>query len=266
MTSSSQAPPPQGPTANRSVARAIWILRALAASDTPLTVTDVAKAIGLPRATAFRILMTLEEEGIVDRQDTLFSVGWDLARIALSVDPAFGLVPRIRDLIEGFAEEIGETVTFSLRRGRYELDLVLQSNPRLFGMTMSDLPGKRWHHHASATGKLLLAALTPEQVRADLGDTLVRLTERTITDYEDLERELDLVRRRGWSGTIEELEDGVISFAAPVRDSAGALIGALSFVGPVHRLDSREQHPELIDRLLATADDVRHRLNASALE
>lgn len=228
-----------------------------------MTVTDVAKKIALPRATTFRLLVTLEEEGVVDRQDTLYSLGWDLARIGQSVDPAAGLVPRIKDELDAFADEIGETVTFSLRRGRYDLDLVLQSNPRLLGMTMSDMHGKRWPLHASATGKILLAELSPEQARALLGDKLEPVTERTMTTFDALDRELELVRQRGWAATVQELEDGVISYAAPLRDSVDALIGAVTFVGPLHRLNDHDKTQELIERLIAVTDRVRRRLIAS---
>lgn len=261
---SSQNPPPQGIASNRSVSRAIKVLRALTASDTPLTVTDVAKAIDVPRATTFRLLMTLEEEGIVDRQETLYSPGWDLSRMALSVDPASRLVPRIQDLLDDFAEEIGETATFSLRRGRYELDFVLQSTPRRMGVTVSEVQGVRWPHHASATGKLLLAELTPEQVRLDLGETLEPLTEHTITDFTVLFEELEQIRQQGWAGTLQELEDGVISFAVPVRDSIGTFIGAISCVGPLHRMDAAERYPELISSLHAVSDRIRQRLSTSA--
>lgn len=264
--SNSQKTPQQGTAANRSVTRAIRILRALAVSETPITVSDVARKIDLPRATTFRLLMTLEDEGIVDRQDTRYTVGWDLARIAQTVDPASGLVPRIKDVVEEFAEEINETVTFSLRRGLYDLDLVIQANPRLLGMTMSDLHGRRWPQYASATGKLLLADLSPEQVRLTLGDTLVPLTEHTITTYEDLDLELEHVRQQGWASTVQELDNGLVSFAAPVRDSVGALVGAISFLAPLHRRGTEEEHAELIDRLIAVAERVRHRLNTSAGE
>lgn len=265
--STTQETPQQGYAANRSVTRAISILRALAASGTPMTVTDVAKKIDLARATTFRLLMTLEEEGIVDRQDTLYSLGWDLGRIAQSVDPASGLVPRIKDILEEFANETGETVTFSLRRGLYELDLVLQAaSPRLLGMTMSEMYGMKWPHHASATGKVLLADLTPEQLRMALGDHLEKLTANTITDFEDLARELKAVRERGWAGTLEELEDGIIAFAAPVRDSVGTLVGALSIVGPRHRMENPEKQAELADRIVAVAHTVQQRMNPTPKE
>ncbi|MCA4133426.1 IclR family transcriptional regulator [Arthrobacter sp. M4] len=261
MTTSQE--PAQPAYANRSVTRAIRILRALAASEAPMTVTDVAKKIELARATTFRLLVTLEEEGIVDRQDTLYSLGWDLARIAQSVDPASGLVPRIKDILEEFADEARETVTFSLRHGLYELDLVLQASPKGLGMKMSEMYGMRWPHHASATGKLLLAELAPEQVEAVLGDELEALTSETITDHEDLARELKAVRERGWASTIEELEEGIIAFAAPVRDSVGTLVGAVAVVGPRHRMEKEEKQAELPARLIAVAQRVQRRMNPS---
>ncbi|MFP3463406.1 IclR family transcriptional regulator [Arthrobacter globiformis] len=259
--STTQDPPQQGFAANRSVTRAIRVLRALAASETPMTVTDVAKKIDLARATTFRLMMTLEEEGIVDRQDTLYTLGWDLGRIAQSVNPASGLVPRIKDVLEEFADEAGETVTFSLRHGLYELDLVLQTSPRSLGMRMSEMYGMRWPHHASATGKVLLAELTPEQVRLALGEQLEALTDLTITKHEDLARELEAVRERGWASTVEELEDGIIAFGAPVRDSVGTLVGAISVVGPRHRMDNEETQAQLPARLIAVAERVQQRMN-----
>ncbi|MFJ4171759.1 IclR family transcriptional regulator [Paenarthrobacter sp. NPDC089714] len=264
--SSSPETPQQGYASNRSVTRAIRILRALAASETPMTVTDVAKKIGLARATTFRLLMTLEDEGMVDRQDTLYSLGWDLGRLAQTVDPASGVVPRIKDILDEFADESGETVTFSLRRGLYELDLVLQSSPRLLGVTMSDMHGMQWPHHASATGKVLLAELTPDQLRMALGDKLVALTSRTITDRNVLAKELKTVHERGWASTVQELEDGIIAFGAPVRDSVGTLLGALSVVGPIHRMESKEKQAELAARLVAVAEKVQQRMSPTTQE
>lgn len=261
--SSTQESPQPGYASNRSVTRAIRILRALAASATPMTVTDVAKKIDLARATTFRLLMTLEDEGMVDRQDTLYSLGWDLGRLAQTVDPASGLVPRIKDILEEFADETGETVTFSLRRGLYELDLVLQASSRLLSVTMSDMNGMQWPHHASATGKVLLAELPPEQLRMALGDKLTQLTSRTITDRDALAKELKKVHERGWASTVEELEDGIIAFAAPVRDSVGTLVGALSVVGPRHRMDDKDKQAELPAHLVAVADRVQQRMNPS---
>ncbi|MGO3153492.1 MAG: IclR family transcriptional regulator [Galactobacter sp.] len=251
-----------GPTANRSVVRAIQILRALSASDLPMTATDVAQSVGLPRATVFRLLMTLEEEGFVSRTDTLYSLGWDLARIADSVDPVSTLVPRISGIIEELADELGETVTLSLRRGRYGLDLVAQANPHVIGLEMSQMNGQTWPLHASSTGKLLLAELTEPQVLTATGPELPALTDKTITTQSDLTAELEQIRRQGWAITDRELEDDIVSVAVPIRDSAGTLMAILTWVGLAHRIDA-ERRRTLTQALIEGAERVRTHLNTT---
>jgi DNA-binding IclR family transcriptional regulator len=245
------------------VVRAIHILRVLAAQESPQTVTEVAQAVDLPRATVFRLLVTLEEEGVVDRQDTLYSLGWDLARIAGSVDPASTLVPRISGIIEELAEDLGETVTLSLRRGMYGLDLVAQANPHVIGVEMSQMYGQTWPLHASSTGKLLLAELTPEQVLRAVGPELPALASRTITDHAALTQELETIRRKGWAVTNQELEEDIISVAVPIRDSAGVLMAVPTWVGLVHRIDEERQE-HLTKGLLEGAERIRAHLNTSA--
>ncbi|MGO1320147.1 MAG: IclR family transcriptional regulator [Galactobacter sp.] len=247
-------------TSNRSVVRAIHILRVLAAQDHPQTVTEVAQAVDLPRPTVFRLLVTLEEEGIVDRQDTLYSLGWDLARIAGSVDPASTLVPRVSGIVADLAEELGETVTLSLRRGRYGLDLVDQANPHVIGVEMSQMFGQKWPLHASSTGKLLLAELPDEQVRAATGPKLAALTAKTITDHAALAAELDQIRSQGWAMTDQELEQDIVSVAVPIRDSAGALIAIPTWVGLAHRIDAARRD-QLTEALIAGAERIRAHLH-----
>ncbi len=247
---------------NRSVIRAVHVLRTLGAGSRPMTATEVAQQMGLPRATTFRILLTLEEEGFVERDDTRYSLGWDLARLAGGIDPASRLAPRVSGIIADLAEEIGETITLSLRRGRYDLDLVVQANPRRVGMSVTDMHGQKWPLHASATGKLLLSELPDDEVASATAGHLDALTERTITDYADLRRELKITRDRGWAITDQELEDGIVSVAVPIRDSGGDLLAALTYVGPVHRLGPETQH-ELTRRLIAGADRVTRHLTTA---
>lgn len=258
MSESGQAP--TGVASNRSVSRAAGILRALAASTEPITVTEIAKRIDLPRATTFRILLTLEEEGFVDRQDTLYTLGWELGRIAQAVDPAAGLISRVKPLVEDIAERLEETITLSLRRGTYDLDLVLQANPRTLGMMMADMHGQRWPLHASATGKLLLAELNQEQVRIATGNELQPVTSYTITDWQSLGTELERIREQGWASTVDELEEGMISVAVPIRDAVGELIASLAYVAPRHRIDSARIEKDKINGLIQGANELRRRV------
>ncbi|MGQ3383176.1 IclR family transcriptional regulator [Glutamicibacter sp. TV12E] len=249
-----------GVASNRSVSRAIAVLRALAAHSTAMTVTEIAKRVELPRATVFRLLLTLEEEGFVDRDDTHYSLGWDLARIAQDVDPAAGLVSRVSDVVDDIAEAMKETVTLSVRRGRYDLDLVQQASPRSIGVTMSDMKGMRWPLHASATGKLLLAELEPEQVRVATGNKLEKLTPSTITNFSALERELASVREQGWASTIDELEEGIISVAVPLRGAGGDLVASLAYIAPRHRVGTDKLETQKIEELLRGAQQLRKRI------
>ena len=250
-------------SANRSVARAISVLRALAVSPRGSSATEVSKMVGLPRPTVFRLLLTLEEEGFVDRRDTLYSLGWDLARVARSADPAAGLVARIRDTVHGLAEGLGETVTLSLRQGLFDYDLVLQESPRTIGVTMSDMRGMRWPLHASATGKLLLAELTPEQVSSVIGGELPKLAPRTITDMADLRTEIERVRQQGWAHIDDELEDGIFAMAVPLRDNVGQLFAALAMVAPKHRIHVEDTIQRHLGTLLDAAKQLTHQLTST---
>lgn len=249
-----------GVASNRSVSRAIAVLRALAAGGTPMTVTEISKRVELPRATVFRLLLTLEEEGFVDRDDTHYSLGWDLARIAQDVDPTSGLVSRIKDVVEQIAEQMNETVTLSVRRGKYDLDLVQQYSPRSIGVTMSDMMGMRWPLHASATGKLLLAELDAEQVRIATGNKLEKLTPFTISSWKALDKELAAIRENGWATTIDELEDGIISVAVPLRGAGGDLVAILAYIAPRHRVGTDKLETQKIEELIEGAKLVRKRI------
>ena len=250
-------------SANRSVARAISVLRALAGSPEAATATDVARKAGLPRPTTFRLLLTLEEEGFVDRRDNHYSLGWDLARIARSADPAAGVVARTRGTIKSLAEQLGETITLSLRRGFFEFDLVLQESPRSIRVTMSDMRGLRWPLHASATGKLLLAELTPEQVFRAAGEELPKLAARTITNRQDLRAELDRVRSQGWAQIDDELEDGLFAMAVPLRDNVGQMFAALAMVAPQQRIESDDTKQRHLKLLLDGARQLTHQLTST---
>lgn len=250
-------------SANRSVARAISVLRALAGNPEAATATDVAKKVGLPRATTFRLLLTLEEEGFVDRRDNHYSLGWDLARIAQSADTAAGVEARTRRAVKSLAEQLGETITLSLRRGLAEFDLVLQESPRSVLVTMSDMRGMRWPLHASATGKLLLSELAPEQVYRAAGGELPKIAARTITNREDLRVELDRVRNQGWAQIDDELENGLFAMAVPLRDNIGQLFAALAMVAPKTRIESEATKQHHLKLLLDGAKQLTQQLTST---
>jgi DNA-binding IclR family transcriptional regulator len=240
---------------NRSVNRALHLLRRVASTPVGATASELAVAVGLPRPTAFRLLTTLEENGLVDRIDGRYVLGGEVARLGDLADPKAGVAQRITPLVDEAAEKLGETLTYSVHRSASVLDVVVQADARRVGLSVSTMIGERWPLYASATGKLVLAELPPDGVRALLSEGMPALASRTITTIEDLEKELEQIRRDRFAIIDDELEDGIVAGAVPVRDDAGHLVGSLAVVGPKHRFD-RQACLAAMPYLMSTAEQI----------
>jgi IclR family pca regulon transcriptional regulator len=115
--------------------------------------------------------------------------------------------------------------------------------------------------HASAAGKLLLAELSPAELEAWIAETRPkRLASRTLTGARELCSEVARVRRRGWAQIVDELEDGLVSLAAPVRDRAGTLVAMIGVSGPSTRLNPAHRRA-LPPVMLKAAAEVECSLN-----
>jgi DNA-binding IclR family transcriptional regulator len=251
-----------GTYSNRSVSRALQLLRMVASMQGGATATELAAATSLSRPTAFRLLATLEENGLVDRVDHRYVLGWELARLGGLADDHAGLASRSKPRIERAAQRTGETVTLSIRRPTNDLDLVLQASAQRVGLSVTNMVGQRWPLHASATGKLVLAEVEESTVLEILGPDLQRFASQTITTHAGLQKDLAKVREQGYATIDDELEDGIVSGAVPVRDDAGTLFATVAVVGPKHRFDlaaCRAALPELF----AAAHDIGTRLGSA---
>lgn len=250
-----------GPHSNRSVSRAIQILHMIARHSRGTTSSELATLVSLPRATVFRLLATLEENGFVDRIKNNYVLGWDLSRLGAIADSSVGVVERARERVQQIADVIKETVTLSMCRPNNQLDVVLQASGSKVGFNVSDLVGVHWPLHASTTGKLALAELPFSEVRERLEGDLTALTPQTITTFDALEKELILVKQSGYSVIEDELEVGIASIAVPIRDDAGSLIAALAAVGPTSRF-TQAQRASALPHLVAGARDIGDQLGA----
>src|SRR5690625_4319379 len=120
--------PEQPEMANKSVMKAVRLLRELAAQPrTGATVTTLAKAAGLRRPTAFRLLYSLEQGGLVDRVDTNYVLGWELARLGRHADPYAGLAAHAEPPLQDLADYFNESVTLSIPNAQDGLDLVAEA-------------------------------------------------------------------------------------------------------------------------------------------
>ncbi|MGN9763436.1 IclR family transcriptional regulator domain-containing protein [Streptomyces sp. SD31] len=241
-----------------SLARGLTVLTAFGEGRAELTLTDVARATGLARATARRALITYEHLGLVrqsgNRSFTLtprvLSLGYPpLSRTSLSQIAT----PHLAELAERVHESAslavltpsGEEIQYTARAATSRV------------MSVNITLGTRLPAYATSLGRVLLADARPRegQLAAALTE-LHPLTPRTITDPSTLATVLEDVRERGYALVDEELEEGLRSVAVPVRDRTGRVVAAVNVAMHAARRSVEECVREVLPELLETAAQV----------
>jgi IclR family transcriptional regulator, acetate operon repressor len=222
-------------SAVRSVSRAVSILELLA-DEGELGVTELGRRLGVHKATASRLVSTLGDHGLVERNPATEKVrlGLGLMYLAGAAVAGVDLVQHARPILEELAERTQETVTLGVldRDQVVYVDQVAGSR----AIVAVNWVGRRTPLHASASGKVLLAGLAGADRERLLSGSFEPRTDRTILDRDVLRRQLTEVLAKGFAQTIEELEEGLNAVAAPVRRGDGEIVAALSVSGPAFRL------------------------------
>ena len=240
--------------------KAAAILRAAAARPSGESVSGLARAAGLPRATTLRLIRTLEREGLLVRfpERDRVVLGLELLRLARTVDVREALVEVARPALETLAAETRETITLSVVEPDGSLSVVSQIDPPSL-LKISDWTGRRYPLHASSSGKLLLSTMRDEQLGAHLAGPLERLTAHTVTDADALRRELQGVRESGIATIVDELELGIASISSGI-EMRGQIAGMLNVTGPTQRFDEAAR-ARAVPHLRAAASAVERALD-----
>lgn len=222
----------------QAVRRSVGLLKAFTADRPQRGLAELARAVGLNKTTAFRMLAALEGEGMVERTPAgdAYRLGPELLLLAGRAGGAHDLRAAARAELEALARATRETATLEVLVGRETLILDEATGGHMVGARPS--LGTRWPAHATSTGKVLLAHLEGERRDQALGGAWPALTPRTVTGRAALARALARVREDGHAVAQEELEPGFVAVAAPVRDASGAVVAALSVGGPKARLSA----------------------------
>lgn len=228
---------------NKSVVKATQLLSELGRHPQGISVTALALIVGITRPTAFRLLLSMEQAGFVDRgDDGRYRLGWQVARLGRLADPYAGLVARIQPVLDAYAESLGETINFSMLRGETDYDVIAEASAGRFLNVASLYIGRSYPLHVSATGKVALAELDDERIAEVLPETLERFTAHSITSRSALLAEVRRVRDQGYAILDDELEDGLFAVACPARAADGELFGIVVLQGPTQRMKSSGLH------------------------
>jgi DNA-binding IclR family transcriptional regulator len=243
----------------QSVARAAELLKALGAHGGPATVFDLADRCGLNRSTAWRILATLEAEGLVERDPVTGRYGVGYALVALGVAAGHEpLVRRAHGPLRALAEACDETAGLAVPR---QLQLVYVDQVQAPHVMAANWLGRPTPLHATSTGKALLAWLSEDEAGAALPGRLERYTDTTITTRAVLRAELAAIRERGFAVSRGELEPALWGVSAPVPDG-GRAIAVVSVWGTETRIRARGLDA-LGARTVATAQEIAAAVSAA---
>jgi IclR family acetate operon transcriptional repressor len=219
----------------QAVDRAARLLSEVVHSADPMTFTGLSASTGLAKSTTSRLLLALERNGLVRRDDHgRFLPGEMFVSFAWRGGAEAGLVAVAQPFLDRLGKATGETVNLGVASHGQVEQIAQVDSTYLIGGT--NWVGMSVPLHCSALGKVLLAygaaALPP--------GPLQRCTERTITTETALRAELAAVRARGYAVTDEELEPGLVAVAAPVYGYDGMVVAALSVSAPASRMTPPE--------------------------
>lgn len=241
------------PRAVGSVARALQLLDTLASSnETGLGVNELARRIGVNASTASRLLATLEQGGLVERErGGPYRLGLHLVALSDRVLARLDVRALARPLLAALVARTGETATLSVP-GAGEAITVDFVPSEASVMSLARL-GRPSVGHATAAGKVTLAFGLAADGGAD--GPLPSYTERTIATPQALAAELRRVRQRGWAEAVGERERDLNAMAAPVFGRGGELAAVLGLQGPAARLPAATR-AALRNPLLAAAREL----------
>jgi DNA-binding IclR family transcriptional regulator len=237
------AVPANGDGPESATLRAFAVLEHLAAADTPPTLEELTRAIGLPKPTVYRILRLLARGDLVQREvlEKRYRVGERVAALALDVQMHSPRRRERRAVLARLVEAIGETCNFTMLDGTEVVYLERVETSASIRLHMKT--GSRVPLHCTASGKLLLSELPPTQVRRLLGSgPLRRYTQRTIVSVAALERELQKTRASCVGTDNGEYLVDSVCLAVPVRDAQGRMCAAVAVHGPAPRMTVKKGH------------------------
>ena len=245
----------------QSVGRAIAILHEFTPDAPLLGVADISRQLDLDRSAVQRTVATLVDGGLLEQDPVSgkYRLGLGLLELSGTMLQGRNLPGAIRPFLRELTDLVGESVYLGmLYRGNSVLQIDEVTSAHLIGYT--SWIGRRMPLYCTASGRVLMAHMKPErlEVLLDAMELLPR-TAKTVTDREELTKELAVVRDQGFSITLEEFMEGVNAASVAVAAPKGGMPLTVAVAGPTYRF-SEERVRGCTDALLAVANQISSRL------
>jgi IclR family pca regulon transcriptional regulator len=252
--------PRPGDTYVQSFARGLTVIRSFSAAHPEQTLSEVAAHTGLTRAGARRILLTLQQLGYVDLRGRLFRLTPRILDLGFAYLSSLPLWNRAEPIMEQLVAEAKESCSAAVLDGTEIVYVLRVPTHKIMSITLG--VGSRLPAWCTSMGRVLLADLDEAELDRLLAASKVEpRTPLTLTDPQRLRDEIARVREQGWSLVDQELEEGLVSLAAPIRQGSRT-IAALNLSGQANRTPAAQMQERFLAPLLDAAGRISKLLPA----
>lgn len=233
----------------RSIGLTLRILEALASSESRKGITELASELGTNKWRVFRYLHTLEEERYVtqDPETGRFELGDQFYLLTLAMPQKSSIVEVAHPFMVSLNRDFGHTVVVSAAIEGAMVILDAESGQRTVGIIADR--GARLEFHSTAQGKIALAFGPESFLEKTLSNPLLPRTVKTITDHDELVKEIGRIRQQGWASAPEESYLGLNAVAAPILSATRGFAGSMAFVDTIQMLPAQPP-TDLVEQLL----------------
>lgn len=245
----------------QAVSHALDLLEQFHDEVDELGVTELSKRLKLHKNNVFRLLATLESRGYIEQNKVTenYRLGLKTLELGQTFIRQMGLLRQSRPVLEDLVKQCNETSYVAILKDFHiiyldvvETDLTVRVVPRV---------GSRLPAYCTAAGKVQIAYMTEEELEQYIpAKDLKRFTPNTLTDREELKRQLKQIAEDGYAIDNEELDIGVRCAGAPIRDYTRRIIGAISVSGPSMRFSDERMEKEIIPLVKKAAEEISSKL------
>jgi IclR family transcriptional regulator, KDG regulon repressor len=252
--------PEKCPMATNTLEKAIRILELLSENAHGLPLSEISRDLDFPKSTTHHILQTFLRHHYVTQNVETKRYGLGVGILQISSTLLANL--DINKIAEGYLQELYTKTReivhlYILREGKIAC-IAKVGNPR--GLTLSSFVGWTTEPHAAGAGKVLLSEEPREKILSIYPDKVLRrYGKKTITDFDELFRELRKIRSQGYAIDDEEYYQGIRCIAAPVR-AGNRVVASVSCTGPIFRMTMERIRGELVSLVKQTAEDISRNL------
>ena len=245
-----------------SLARGLEVIRAFSREKPRMTLSEIAQATGMTRATVRRFLLTLVREEYAETDGKFFSLAPKILELGYAALSTMTFLDAVQPVLVRLANTVKESCFGAVLE---DTDVVYVANAspaeRIVGISVS--VGSRAPAHAVSTGRVLLAALPDDELDEYLDRaTLSKLTPNTITSKKRLRALVEETRQQGFSIVDQELEIGLRSISVPIYDPSGKMLAALNVACPSSRITPDEMREGILNELQAASSEITAKLTS----